>query len=68
MPKLENNYLVNYLLTKLKENDDPRVRDEKFVNGRVELAAAEFEARCKDGYSADAAHESAMQVLTEGIE
>ena len=68
MPKFENNYLVNYLLTKLKENDDPRARDEEFVIGRVELAAAEFEANRKDGYPADAAHESAMRVLTEGIE
>lgn len=68
MPKFENNYLVNYLLTKLKENDDPRARDEEFVIGRVELAAAEFEANRKDGYPADAAHEAAMRVLTEGIE
>ena len=68
MAKFENNYLVNYLLTKLKENNDPRARDEEFVIGRVELAAGEIEARRKDGYPADAAHESAMQVLTEGID
>ena len=68
MAKFENNYLVNYLLTKLKENNDPRARDEEFVIGRVELAAAGVEARRKDGYPADAAHESAMQVLTEGID
>lgn len=68
MPKFENNYLVNYLLTKLKENDDPRARDEEFVIGRVELAAAEFEANRKDGYPADAAHEAAMKVLMDGID
>ena len=68
MANFENNYLVNYLLTKLNENDDPRARDEEFVIGRVELAAAKFEANRKDGYPADAAHESAMQVLMDGID
>ena len=68
MAKFENNYLVNYLLTKLKENNDPRARDEECVSGHVDLAAAEFEAKRKDGYHADEAHESAMQVLTEGID
>lgn len=61
------NYYALYLRNYLIEEEDPRVNDTKFIDGRADAAAAEFETRRLDGMTVNQAQECAMKVLTHGL-
>ncbi len=51
----------------LKQEGDERYKDAEFVNGRAEIAAAEYENRRKEGLDVFSALEYAKNTLTEGV-
>lgn len=61
------NYYALYLRNYLTEEEDPRVNDTKFIDGRADAAAAEYETRRLEGMNVNQAQECAMKVLTQGF-
>lgn len=61
------NYYALYLRNYLTEEEDPRVNDTKFIDGRADAAAAEYETRRLEGLSVDQAQELAMKVLMQDL-
>ena len=61
------NYYALYLRNYLTEEEDPRVNDTEFINGRADSAAAEYETRRLEGMTVDQAQECAMKVLTNKL-
>ena len=66
--KKDLNYYYLYLRRYLTEEEDPRVNDMDFLNGRADAAAAEFETRRLEGMTVEQAQECAMKVLLENLE
>ena len=62
------NYYALYLRRYLTEEEDPRVNDMDFLNGRADAAATEFETRRLEGMTVEQAQECAMKVLLENLE
>lgn len=65
---MQPNYYTTYLKAYLTDAGDPRRDDDAFIEGRAELASAEYEERRSDGMTVFAAQECAMMVLLEGLE
>lgn len=61
------NYYALYLRNYLTEEEDPRVNDTEFIDGRADAAAAEYETRRLEGMTVDQAQECAIKVLTQGF-
>lgn len=61
------NYYALYLRNYLTEEEDPRVNDKEFIDGRADAAAAHFEECRLQGMSVDQAQESAMKVLMQDL-
>lgn len=61
------NYYALYLRNYLTEEEDPRVNDTKFIDGRADAAAAHFEECRLQGMFVDQAQECAMKVLLDNI-
>lgn len=65
---MQPNYYTTYLKAYLTAAGDPRKDDDAFIEGRAELASAEYEERRRDGMTVFGAQECAMKVLLEGLE
>lgn len=63
----ELNYYALYLRNYLTEEEDPRINNKEFIDGRADAAAAEYEIRRLEGMSVDQAQESAMKVLMQDL-
>lgn len=59
------NYYALYLRNYLTEEEDHRVNDKEFIDGRADAAAAHFEECRLQGMSVDQAQECAMKVLLQ---
>lgn len=67
MSKIDFSKFSLALLQELKKRNDERQHDAEFINGRGDVAAAEFEAARREGCTGDQAMERAHAVLMEGL-
>ncbi|WP_455608753.1 DUF1896 domain-containing protein [Bacteroides rodentium] len=63
----ELSYYGLYLLNYLKENKFEQAADAAFIQTRADEAAEVYERARLEGYSADGAHELAMNTLVRGL-